>query len=73
MTILSRVAPKPYTFLRLRSVGRAAFRVGQVCFNLLGNAAEARGRAIATTYLTAMGIDASCNSVGTGRRHNRDY
>ncbi|HTO60970.1 MAG TPA: hypothetical protein VMW18_08800 [Candidatus Binatia bacterium] len=53
MSILTLVSMKPILALSLRSAGRPFTALGHI----LVGAAEMRGRAVASTYLMAMGIN----------------
>lgn len=57
MLALPLIATKPVILLTLRSARRAAAGVGRWYCNLLADAALERGRAVASVYLMAMGMD----------------
>ena len=56
MSILPLVALKPVILLTLRSAPRPAIRLARLACNLLADAALARGQAVTSTYLTAIGF-----------------
>ncbi|HVZ02276.1 MAG TPA: hypothetical protein VHA35_22410 [Dongiaceae bacterium] len=68
MSILTAAALKPVLLLTLRSVRLPLCAIGRA----LCGAAEMRGRAVASTYLMAMGLNAD-RPPDPCRRGDRDY
>lgn len=64
MSILTVLTVKPIILLGLQSVKRPIAGLAR----LLGAAAEIRGRAVATTYLMAMGINPNHDDERAGFR-----
>jgi hypothetical protein len=64
MSILATLSAKPLILLTLHGAAWPIRRLG----HLLSEAAEARGRAVSSCYLTAMGIFEPNATAGRNRR-----